>query len=451
MNGGIKLDLSKVFPYIREKEIISCQPAISIAHNMIEDKNGPGNDFLGWVDLPVNYNKSEFNRIKIAAQKIRRDSDALIVIGIGGSYLGSRAAIEMLSHNFHNSLLKYKGKKLAVFYAGNNMSSNYMCDLLQAVEGMNLSVNVVSKSGTTTEPAVAFRIFKRLLEKKYGREEAKDRIYVTTDEKKGALRKLADREGYETFNIPEDIGGRYSVLTAVGLLPIAAAGIDIDEMMRGAGNARKAYKAEDLKKNPAYQYAVVRSLLYEKKKITEVIVNFEPCLHYFGEWWKQLFGESQGKDNKGIFPVSLDFSTDLHSMGQYIQQGMRIMFETFINVEKPRKEMFIEKENEDLDGLNFLDGKSMDFVNHQAFRGTVLAHNDGNVPVIILNVPELTSYYFGYMVYFFEKSCGISGYLMGINPFNQPGVEAYKKNMFALLGKPGYEDKQMELEKRLNS
>ncbi|MEY7999752.1 glucose-6-phosphate isomerase [Clostridium sp. Mt-5] len=451
LNEGIKLDLSKAFPYIQEKEIISLQPSISIAHNMIENKNGPGNDFLGWVDLPVNYDKSEFNRIKIAAQKIKKDSDALIVIGIGGSYLGARAAIEMLSHSFDNSLLENKKKKLAVFYAGNNMSSTYMYDLLHAVEGMNLSVNVVSKSGTTTEPAVAFRIFKKLLEKKYGTKEAKDRIYVTTDEKKGALRKMADREGYETFTIPDDIGGRYSVLTAVGLLPIAAAGIDIDEMMSGAGDARKAYKVENLKKNPAYQYAAVRSILYKKKKTTEMIVNFEPCLHYFGEWWKQLFGESQGKDNKGIFPASVDFSTDLHSMGQYIQQGLRIMFETFINVEKPRKEMFIEKEDEDLDGLNFLDGKSMDFVNHQAFKGTVLAHNDGNVPVIILNVPELTAYYFGYMVYFFEKSCGISGYLMGLNPFNQPGVEAYKKNMFALLGKPGYEDKRMELEKRLNS
>jgi glucose-6-phosphate isomerase len=321
-----------------------------------------------------------------------------------------------------------------------------MYDLIHTVEEMNLSINVISKSGTTTEPAVAFRIFKKLLERKYGKEETRNRIYVTTDSKKGVLREIADREGYETFTIPDDVGGRYSVLTAVGLLPIAASGIDIDEMIRGAGDARLECRIEDLQKNPAYQYAAVRNILYKKEKIIEMIVNFEPCLHYFGEWWKQLFAESQGKDNKGIFPASVDFSTDLHSMGQYIQQGLRIMFETFINVEKPRREIFIEKDNENVDGINFLDGKSIDFINHQAFKGTVLAHNKGNVPVIVLNVPELTAYYFGYMVYFFEKSCGIGGYLMGINPFDQPGVETYKKNMFAFLGKPGYEYKKKELE-----
>lgn len=446
LNKGIKLDLSKVAPYVQEKEIMNMQSDISIAHNMIENKNGRGNDQLGWVDLPVYYDENEFRRIKIAAQKIREKSDALIIIGIGGSYLGARAAIEMLSHSFNNILPKDKRRNLAVFYAGNNMSSTYMYDLIHTVEEMNLSINVISKSGTTTEPAVAFRIFKKLLERKYGKEETRNRIYVTTDSKKGVLREIADREGYETFTIPDDVGGRYSVLTAVGLLPIAASGIDIDEMIRGAGDARLECRIEDLQKNPAYQYAAVRNILYKKEKIIEMIVNFEPCLHYFGEWWKQLFAESQGKDNKGIFPASVDFSTDLHSMGQYIQQGLRIMFETFINVEKPRREIFIEKDNENVDGINFLDGKSIDFINHQAFKGTVLAHNKGNVPVIVLNVPELTAYYFGYMVYFFEKSCGIGGYLMGINPFDQPGVETYKKNMFAFLGKPGYEYKKKELE-----
>jgi glucose-6-phosphate isomerase len=450
LNRGIKLDLSKAVPYIQEKEIADMQPDLSIAHDMIENKNGSGNNLLGWVDLPKYYDRDEFNRIKAAAQKIKENSDALIVIGVGGSYLGARAAIEMLSHSFNNVLSKDKRKNLAVFYAGNNMSSTYMYDLVHTVEEMDLSINVISKSGTTTEPAIAFKIFKKLLEEKYGKEEARNRIYVTTDSKKGVLRKIADREEYETFSIPDDVGGRYSVLTSVGLLPISAAGIDIDEMMRGAEDACLEYKVEDLQKNPAYQYAAARNILYRKGKVIEMIVNFEPCLHYFGEWWKQLFAESQGKDNKGIFPASVDFSTDLHSMGQYIQQGLRIMFETFINVEKPRREILIKKDIEDPDGIDFLDGKSMDFINHQAFKGAVLAHNKGNVPVIILNVPELTAYYFGYMVYFFEKSCGISGYLMGINPFNQPGVEAYKKNMLAFLGKPGYEYKKKKLEEILN-
>lgn len=451
INKGIKLDLSKIVPYIEEREIIDMQPNISIAHDMLENKTGRGSDALGWVDLPVNYDKDEFQRIKTAAEKIRKNSSALLVIGIGGSYLGARAAIEMLSHNFNNVLPENRRENLAVFYAGNNMSSTYMHDLLHLLEKVDLSINVISKSGTTIEPAVAFRMFKKIMEQKYGREGAKERIYVTTDREKGALKKTADEEGYETFTIPDDVGGRYSVLTAVGLLPIAAAGIDIDELMKGAADAWREYRVRDLRENFSYQYAAARSILYKKDKTIEMIVNFEPCLHYFGEWWKQLFAESQGKENKGIFPASVDFSTDLHSMGQYIQQGLRIIFETFINVERPRKEMFIERDEGNLDGLNFLDGKSMDFVNHQAFRGTVLAHSDGNVPVAILNIPELTAYYFGYMVYFFERACGISGYLMEINPFNQPGVEAYKKNMFALLGKPGYEDKKMELEKRLNS
>ncbi|MBA5850854.1 glucose-6-phosphate isomerase [Clostridium sp. cel8] len=446
---GITLDLSKTEPYLEKSEIENLKPFVSTAHKMLNDKSGAGNDFLGWVDLPVNYDKEEFNRIKSCAKKIRSDSDVLVVIGIGGSYLGARAAIEMLTHTFYNSVSKDKKNGPDIFYVGNNISSTYMADLLETVEGKDISVNVISKSGTTTEPAIAFRIFKELLEKKYGKDEAKKRIYATTDKSKGALKSLADAEGYETFVIPDDVGGRYSVLTPVGLLPIAVAGIDIDEMMQGAQDAREAYSVDDLDNNDAYKYAAARNALYRKGKTTEMMVNFEPCLHYFGEWWKQLYGESEGKDNKGLFPAAGDFSTDLHSMGQYIQQGMRILFETFINVENPRKEVVIEKDEKNLDGLNFLAGKSMDFVNHQAFRGTVLAHNDGGVPAIILNIPELTAYYFGYTVYFFEKACAISGYITGINPFNQPGVEAYKKNMFALLGKPGYEDKKEELEERL--
>lgn len=446
---NLTLDISNTMPYLQEHEISDMQPFVSAAHKMLHEGTGAGSDFLGWVDLPVNFDKEEFNRIKKAAEKIKKDSDALIVIGIGGSYLGARAAIEMLSHTFYGSLSKDKRKGPAIFYVGNNISSTYMADLLETIEGMDISVNVISKSGTTTEPAIAFRIFKDLLEKKYGKEGAKERIYATTDKAKGALKSLADTEGYETFVIPDDVGGRYSVLTPVGLLPIAAAGIDIEEMMQGAADARKAYSSDDLNKNDAYRYAVARNALYRKGKTTEMIVNFEPCLHYFGEWWKQLFGESEGKDNKGIFPAAGDFSTDLHSMGQYIQEGLRVLFETFINVEKPRKEVIIEQNQENLDGLNFIAGKSMDFVNHQALRGTVLAHSDGNVPAMIVNIPELTPYYFGYTVYFFEKACGLSGYLMGLNPFDQPGVEAYKKNMFALLGKPGYEAIKAELEERL--
>ncbi len=446
---SLTLDLSKAMPYIQEHELSNLQLFINEAHKMIHEGTGAGNDFLGWVDLPVNYDKDEFARIKKAAEKIRGNSDALIVIGIGGSYLGARAAIEMLSHTFSGSLSKDKRKSPAIFYVGNNISSTYMTDLLEAIDGMDISINVISKSGTTTEPAIAFRIFKDLMEKKYGKEGAKERIFATTDAAKGALKTLADTEGYETFVIPDNVGGRFSVLTAVGLLPIAAAGISIDEMMQGAADAREEYSNTDLNSNTAYKYAAARNALYAKGKTTEMLVNFEPCMHYFGEWWKQLFGESEGKDNKGIFPAAADFSTDLHSMGQYIQEGLRTLSETFINVEKPRKSVTREATEDNLDGLNFLAGKSMDFVNQQAFRGTVLAHSDGNVPAMIINVPELTAYYFGYMVYFFEKACGLSGYLLGVNPFNQPGVEAYKKNMFALLGKPGFEDMKAQLEKRL--
>ncbi|MBU3112090.1 glucose-6-phosphate isomerase [Clostridium lacusfryxellense] len=449
MGKVLSIDLSKTVPYLGEHEISYFQPMVSTAHKMLTYKTGPGNEYLGWIDLPVNYDKAEFARIKKAADKIKSNSEVLIVIGIGGSYLGARAAIETLCHSFHNSLSSDKRKSPAVFFAGNNISSTYMADLIDLVEGKDFSVNVISKSGTTTEPAIAFRIFKGLLEKKYGVEGAKARIFATTDKARGALKKSADAAGYETFVIPDDIGGRFSVLTAVGLLPIAAAGIDIDEMMKGAADARVAYNEPDINKNDCYKYAAARNALYRKGKVTEILVNYEPALQYFGEWWKQLCGESEGKDQKGIFPASVNFSTDLHSMGQYIQEGVRNIFETVINVEKPRREVVVNEESGDLDGLNFLAGKTMDFVNKKASQGTVLAHNDGDVPNIILNVPALSAYNFGHMVYFFEKALAVSGYLLGVNPFDQPGVEAYKKNMFALLGKAGYEELKAELEKRL--
>ena len=449
MKKILSLDLSKTVPYLNEHEISYLQPMVSTAHKMLAEKTGAGSDFLGWIDLPVNYDKAEFARIKKAAEKIKGNSEILIVIGIGGSYLGARAAIETLSHSFHNSLSSDKRKSPAIYFAGNNISSTYMADLIDVVEGKDFSINVISKSGTTTEPAIAFRIFKGLLEKKYGKDGAKERIFATTDKARGALKKSADAAGYETFVIPDDIGGRFSVLTAVGLLPIAAAGINIDEMMKGAADAREIYNDDDINNNDCYKYAAARNALYRKGKVTEILVNYEPALQCFGEWWKQLCGESEGKDQKGIFPASVNFSTDLHSMGQYIQEGVRNIFETVINVEKPRREVVVNEESGDLDGLNFLAGKTMDFVNKKAFEGTVLAHNDGDVPNIILNVPALSAYNFGHMVYFFEKALAISGYLSGVNPFDQPGVEAYKKNMFALLGKAGYEDIKAELEKRL--
>jgi glucose-6-phosphate isomerase len=449
MRKGLSIDLSKAEPYLNGHEVAYMEEAIRVAHDKLHNKTGAGKDFLGWVDLPVNYDKEEFARIKKAAEKIKSDSDVLIVIGIGGSYLGARAAIEMLTNNFYNSLSKDKRKTPAIFYVGNNISSTYMAELLEAIEGLEVSVNVISKSGTTTEPAIAFRIFKDYMEKKYGKEEAKSRIYATTDASRGALKSLADAEGYETFVIPDDVGGRFSVLTAVGLLPIAAAGINIDEIMEGAADAREEYLNPSLAENECYKYAAARNALYNKGKFIEILVNYEPSIHYFNEWWKQLYGESEGKDNKGIFPAAVDFSTDLHSMGQYIQEGRRDLFETVINVEKAKKEIVIEESKENIDGLNFLAGKTMDFVNKKAFQGTLLAHNDGGVPNLVVNVPELTPYYFGRMVYFFEKACGISGYVLGVNPFDQPGVEAYKKNMFALLGKPGFEAMKAELEQRL--
>ncbi|WP_426349723.1 glucose-6-phosphate isomerase [Alloiococcus sp. CFN-8] len=443
------LDLSKTLPYLKDGEIKYLQPMVDAAHNMLHSKTGAGNDFLGWLELPENYDKDEFERIKKAAEKIQKDSDVLIVIGIGGSYLGARAAIEMLSHSFKSLLPKDKRKTPLVLFAGNSISPTYLSELIEAIEGLEVSLNVISKSGTTTEPAIAFRVLKDYMEKKYGKEEAKNRIYATTDKARGALKSLADSEGYESFVIPDDVGGRFSVLTAVGLLPIAVAGINIDDMMLGAGKAMKDFSNSNLEKNICYQYAAARNSLYRKGKTTEIIVNYEPSLHYFGEWWKQLYGESEGKDHKGIFPAAVDFSTDLHSMGQYIQDGLRNIFETVITVNKSKKDITIEANEENIDGLNFLAGKTMHYVNERAFQGTALAHNDGGVPNIIVSVPELSPYYFGYMVYFFEKACAISGYLLGINPFDQEGVEAYKKNMFALLGKPGFEAMKEELEKRL--
>lgn len=409
-------------------------------------KKGLGSDFLGWVDLPHAYNKEEFSRIKQAAKRIQNQSDALIVIGIGGSYLGAKSAIEALSHTFHNQI----NDKTQVYFAGNNISSTYLMHLLELLEGKDISVNVISKSGTTTEPALAFRIFRDYLEQKYGKEGAKTRIYATTDQEKGALKKLADVEGYETFVIPDDVGGRYSVLTAVGLLPIAVAGLDINQMMAGAASAARKYNNPDLMTNECYQYTAVRNALYNKGKMIELLVNYEPSFHYISEWWKQLFGESEGKDQKGLFPASVDFSTELHSMGQYIQEGRRNLIETVLQIKKPKIDMTIQKDSENLDGLNFLAGKTMDEVNKSAFQGTLLAHVDGEVPNLVVELDEINEYTYGELVYFFEKACGISGHLLGVNPFDQPGVEAYKKNMFALLGKPGYESEEMALTERLS-
>ncbi|MHA0857176.1 glucose-6-phosphate isomerase [Paenibacillus sp. CMAA1364] len=449
MSKKIDFDYSKALSFINQHEIDYLAEPIKLAHEQLHNGTGVGSDALGWIDLPTQYDKEEFARIQKAAKKIQSDSDVLIVIGIGGSYLGARAAIEALSHSFYNMLPKDKRKTPEIYFAGNNISSTYITHLLDLVEGKDFSVNVISKSGTTTEPAVAFRIFRAALEEKYGKEEARKRIYATTDKEKGALKKLANEEGYESFIIPDDVGGRFSVLTAVGLLPIATAGIAIEEMMQGAADASKEFSNPNVAENLSYQYAAVRNALYRKGKAIEILVNYEPSLHYVSEWWKQLFGESEGKDYKGIYPASVDFSTDLHSMGQFIQEGSRNIFETIIQVEEVTEHITINSDPDDLDGLNFLAGKTMDFVNKKAFQGTMLAHTDGQVPNLIVTVPNMTPYTFGYLVYFFEKAVGISGYLQGVNPFDQPGVEAYKKNMFALLGKPGYEREKAELEARL--
>ncbi|MCM3588441.1 glucose-6-phosphate isomerase [Mesobacillus maritimus] len=445
----IQFDYSKALSFFGEHEVTYLRDFVKVAHHSLHEKTGAGSDFLGWVDLPVDYDKEEFDRIQKAANKIKQDSDVLLVIGIGGSYLGARAALEFLQHSFYNSLPKEKRNTPQVIFVGNNISSTYMRDLMDLLDGKDFSINVISKSGTTTEPALAFRIFRKLLEEKYGAEEAKKRTYATTDKAKGALKTLSDEEGYETFVIPDDVGGRYSVLTAVGLLPIAVSGADIQAMMSGAAQAREDFGKSELEENLAYQYAAVRNVLYNKGKTIEMLINYEPSLMYFSEWWKQLFGESEGKDQKGIYPSSANFSTDLHSLGQYVQEGRRDLFETIIKVEKPRHELTIEAEDNDLDGLNYLAGQTVDFVNNKAFEGTLLAHTDGGVPNLIVSIPQLDEFTFGYLVYFFEKACAMSGYLLGVNPFDQPGVEAYKVNMFALLGKPGFEEKKAELEKRL--
>lgn len=445
----VQFDYSKALSFFGEHEITYLRDLVKVAHHSLHEKTGAGSDYLGWIDLPVDYDKEEFAQIEKAAEKIRNDSDILLVIGIGGSYLGARAAIEMLHHSFYNALPNEKRRSPQILFTGNNISSTYMMDIIDLLEGKDFSINVISKSGTTTEPAIAFRIFRKILEEKYGAEEARKRIYATTDKEKGALKTLANEEGYETFVIPDDIGGRYSVLTAVGLLPIAVSGANIHEMMRGAADAREDFGKSELDENPAYQYAAIRNILYNKGKTIEMLINYEPALQYFSEWWKQLYGESEGKDQKGIFPASANFSTDLHSLGQYIQEGRRDLFETVIKVEKPRRELTVEGIENDLDGLNYLAGKTIDFVNNKAFQGTLLAHTDGGVPNLVVSVPTLDEYNFGYLVYFFEKACAMSGYLLGVNPFDQPGVEAYKVNMFALLGKPGFEEKKAELEKRL--
>ncbi|SFB28155.1 glucose-6-phosphate isomerase [Cohnella sp. OV330] len=449
MAKSISLDYSKALQFIGQHEIDYLAPAVKLAHEQLHNGTGTGSDYLGWINLPFDYDKEEFARIQTAAKQIQSDSEALVVIGIGGSYLGARAAIEMLSHSFYNTLTKEQRKTPQIFFAGNNISSTYVTHLLQALEGKDWSINVISKSGTTTEPAIAFRIFRDALERKYGKEAAKKRIYATTDKARGALKTLANAEGYESFVIPDDVGGRYSVLTAVGLLPIAAAGIDIEAIMKGAQDAATALNNPNLAENPAYQYAAIRNALYRKGKTVEILVNYEPSLHFVSEWWKQLYGESEGKDYKGIYPASVDFSTDLHSMGQFIQEGNRIIFETVLQVGEVSEQIEIQSDADNLDGLNFLTGKTLDFVNKKAFEGTILAHTDGNVPNLVVQLPDLTPHSFGQLVYFFEIACGVSGYLLGVNPFDQPGVEAYKVNMFALLGKPGFEEKKKELEARL--
>lgn len=447
--GQVKFDYSKTAGYVHEHEVESMKALTESARKLLLSKSGAGNDYLGWIDLPVDYDKEEFARIKKAAEKIKSDSDVLVVIGIGGSYLGARAAIEFLGHNFFNSVSKDLRKAPEIYFVGNSISSNYLAGLVDVIGDRDFSVNIISKSGTTTEPAIAFRVFKKMLEEKYGKDGAAKRIYATTDKAKGALKKLADVEGYEEFVVPDDVGGRFSVLTAVGLLSIAVSGVDIDELMAGAASARKRCIENDFDNNDAMQYAALRNIMLRKGKSVEILCDYEPSLHYTLEWWKQLMGESEGKDNKGLFPASVDLTTDLHSMGQFIQDGSRIMFETVLNVEKTSREIVIEKEDEDLDGLNYLAGKTMDFVNKCAMNGTILAHTDGNTPNLRVDIPEQTPFYLGELFYFFEFACGLSGYMLGVNPFNQPGVESYKKNMFALLGKPGYEAEGEELRKRI--
>ena len=444
---GIKLKLSGTENFVRNEEYAKIQPAVKMASDLLYSGKGAGNDYIGWVDLPNNYDKDEFERIKKAAKKIQSNSEVLIVIGIGGSYLGGRAALEFVNGvNFNKKV--HKGIP-EVYFVGNSISSDYLSDIIEILGDRDFSINVISKSGTTTEPAIAFRIFKKIIEDKYGKEGAKERIFATTDKARGALKSMCNTEGYETFVIPDDVGGRFSVLTPVGLLPMAAAGIDIDAVMQGASDAVATYKNDDLENNDCLKYAATRQILGRKGKAIEILANYEPSLTMFGEWYKQLYAESEGKDGKGIFPVSANFSTDLHSIGQFIQDGSRNLFETVLWVENAKKNITIETDAENIDGLNFVADKTIQYVNSKAYAGTFLAHVDGGVPTMVIEVEKSDAYNFGQLVYFFEKALAISGYMLGVNPFDQPGVEAYKKNMFALLGKPGYEDRKAELEERL--
>lgn len=434
--SGIKLNLKNTG--ISQKSIMEYKEQVENIHKELHKRTSDEKDFVGWLELPSNYDKKEFSRIKKAAKKIKKESDILVVIGIGGSYLGARAVIESLTSTFNNMLTEKQRRYPQILYVGNNLSPNYINELIEYIGDKDFSVNVISKSGTTTEPAIAFRIFREILENKYGIDEARSRIYVTTDKERGALKTLADNEGYEKFVIPDNVGGRYSVLTAVGLLPIATAGIDIDKLMQGARNAQERYDDSNLKYNECYKYAVARNILYKLYKNTEILVNYEPKMHYFTEWWKQLYGESEGKDQKGIFPAGVDFTTDLHSMGQYIQEGRRNLFETVISIENPKSDITINSDEDNLDGLNYLAGKTLDYVNKKAMEGTVEAHVSGDVPNIMLSIENLDEENIGELIYFFEKACAMSGMILGVNPFNQPGVEEYKKNMFKLLKKPGY-------------
>ncbi len=443
---ALKFNYGYAKDFLCENDLVGLKAQVAAAHDMLHNKTGLGNDFLGWVNLPTDYDKDEFARIKKAAEKIKKDTDVLVVIGIGGSYLGARAAIEFLKSDNYNALPKDTPD---IYFAGNSISGSALSDLLKICEGKRVSVNIISKSGTTTEPAVAFRVFRKLLEERYGEQGAAERIYCTTDKARGTLKKLADQKGYECFVVPDDIGGRFSVLTAVGLLPIAACGADIDALMRGAALAAEEYSVADMDNNSCYTYAAIRNAFYRKGKSVEMLVSYEPRFNMMAEWFKQLYGESEGKDNKGIFPASAVFSTDLHSLGQFVQDGSRIMFETVVNIGDCGSDIIIEKEEDDGDGLNFLAGKPMSFVNTKAFEGTVLAHTDGGTPSLVISLDKADEENLGRLIYFFEKACGISGYILGVNPFDQPGVESYKKNMFALLGKPGYEDAKAALEARL--
>ena len=449
MSNKVTFDYSTAKKFITDEEVKYAKKLAEAAKEELVSKTGAGNDFLGWIDLPVDYDKEEFERIIKAADKIKNDSEVLLVIGIGGSYLGARAAIEFLRHSFYNSVSKTVRKTPEIYYVGNNISSTYIKHLIDVIGDRDFSINMISKSGTTTEPAIAFRVFKKMLIEKYGKEEANKRIYATTDKARGALKNVANEEGYESFVVPDDVGGRYSVLTAVGLLPIAVSGADITKLMEGAASMREVCVNNSFEENDAMKYAAIRNILLRKGKSIEVLANYEPSIHFVSEWWKQLYGESEGKDQKGIFPASVDLTTDLHSMGQFIQDGQRTLFETVLNLEKSSEEIVLEEEDVDLDGLNYLAGKTVEFINQSAMKGTLLAHTDGNVPNLMINIPEQNEYYLGQLFYFFEFACGVSGYILGVNPFDQPGVESYKRNMFALLGKPGFESQREELLKRL--